>query len=283
MTPRSTQVPWQPWMLAVAAMIAIALGTVARGYFGLDWFFNTDNLTDSLPLALPFLVAAGVMVGVNRWTPGRTWLLAGAWLLALHGVLDVSFELQLASLMTDGQAFGWAAAEPWLTARYVLNGASQTFAFGALAIGMLRSPAAKWSRTRRWVAALIAVAVGATATGLLVVNLTVPVTAPGRTPVLLIGLVLYSGFVAAAGALAIAGLRAAPRRLPIPELLIAASAAIYAINRGLAWWLLGIVPPDSALLWTTNARFADAALLALAVGFGSGALFGTPEDGQVSA
>ena len=275
-------VRWEAWVFAAAGVLAIAVGTVARGFFGQDWFFTADNLADSLRLALPFLVAAGVMLGVNRWEPGRSWLVTGAWLLAFHGVLDVALELQLAAMANDADVF--AATEPWMIARGVLNGVAQALGFAALAIGMWRSPVREWQRIPRWMAVIVAVAMGVAVAGLLAVNFAVASAADVLTPPVFAVVVLGGAFVAATGALAIAGLRAAPRNRPTPELLIAAGAAIYGLNRGFALWLFGILPPDNGLLRLAYTDIADVALLAVAVGFASGALFfERPDDGPVSA
>jgi hypothetical protein len=268
-------------MFAVAAIVAIAVGTFARGVFGPDWFFNADNLADSLPLALPFLVAAGVMLGMNRWSPGRTWFVIGAWLLALHGALGVLLALQLASIMSDG---AFSVPAPWPAAQGWVNGAAQALGFGALAVGMWRAPADGWRRRARWAALIIGVATALTVAGLMYVNLAALVVTHALTPEWVLIVVLGGLFVAAAGAFAVACLRAAPRSMPFPELLIAAGAVIYGLNRGLAWWLFGVVPPDSALVWLTDSSIANAALLAVAVGFGSAAFFGEPpEVDRVSA
>jgi hypothetical protein len=272
-------VPWQAWVCVAAGVLAIAVGTVARGFLGSEWFFTADNVADSLPLALPFLVAAGVMLGVNRWADGRRWLVVGAWLLALHGVLDVALELQLASIMSDPATV--AASEPLLVARSLLNWASHALGFGALAAGLWRSSAGDWRRLTRWAAAIVALMIGIAVAGLFAVNLAV--AASLLTPPVVAVVVLGGAGFAAAGALAIAALRAAPRSGAIPELLIAAGAGIYGLNRGFAWALFGILPPDSGLLRLAYTDIGDGALLALAIGFGSGAFFGRPDDDEVTA
>src|SRR6188472_2692168 len=87
---------WQVRALLVVAILAVIVGTIANGFYGQDWFFNADNVVDALPLALPFLVAAGVIAGQDRWPAGRTWLTVGAWLLAASGALAVLFQVQVA-------------------------------------------------------------------------------------------------------------------------------------------------------------------------------------------
>jgi hypothetical protein len=278
--PSSSRVPWLAWTFAVAAMIAIAVGTVARGFLGEDWFFNADNVADSLPLAMPFLVAAGVTLGVDRWSLGRTWLVVGGWLLALHGVLDVAFEVQLASIMRGGAV---PAIDPWSVAQRLISGASLALGFAALAIGMWSSSVDWWRRIPSWTLVVVGVVAAATVAGLLTTNFAAAAGRSALTPEVVAIVLLGGAFVAATGALAIASLRAAPRSRPIPEVLIAAGAAIYGLNRGLAWWMFGILPPDSGLLWVTDASIADAALLAIAIGFASGALFDPAEDDRLSA
>ena len=266
---------WEAWSFVAAAILAVAVGTFARGFVGQEWFFTTDNLAHSLPLAPPFLVAAGVVVGVDRWSPGRSWLLAGAWLLALHGALQVILEVQFASIINS--AGDVAAAKPWILARGVLSGASHALGFGALAAGMWRSRIGEWRGIRRVTAIGLAAVTGLMAVGPLSTSIMGPAAA--LAPLDALGFGLTGLGVLAAGALAIAGLLAAPKRAPIPELLIAAGAAIYVVGPGLAWWAFAIVPPDAiSLLVLTNVGVATAALLAIAIGFGSGAYFGSAED-----
>ena len=78
-----------PGLRSSPPVLAVGIGTVANGFFGQEWYFNADNVVDALPLALPFLVSAGVVAGQDRWPAGRTWLTAGAWLLAAAGALAV--------------------------------------------------------------------------------------------------------------------------------------------------------------------------------------------------
>ena len=205
-------------MFAATAIVAIAVGTFARGFFGQDWYFNADNVADSLPLALPFLVAAGVMLGVDRWSPGRTWFVIGAWLLALHGVLDVLLELQFASIMSDGTA---GVPSPWPAAQSWLHRAAQALGFGALAVGMWLAPADGWRGLPRWGALVIAIATVLTVAGLVYVNLAALVATHALTPEWVLIVVLGGLFVVAAAAFAVACLRAAPRGMPLPELVIA--------------------------------------------------------------
>jgi hypothetical protein len=262
------------WISATAAILAIAVGTVARGFLGQDWFFTTDNLADSLPLALPFLVATGVVIGVDRWRAGRSWLLAGAWLLALDGALNVIFEIQLAAIMSDATSL--ETAEPWLVAGGVLRGTSLALGFAALAAGIWVSRVAEPGAGWRVAAVGLAVATAVLAVGPLAATIVGP-TAP-LSPTVVLSLVLSGAGVAAAGALGVAGLLAASRRAPVPELLIAAGAAAYALNRGLAWWWFALMPQESLLIWLTDLQIANVGLIAIAIGFALGVYFGSPED-----
>ena len=67
---RPIAVRWEAWALLAAAAAAVAVGTIVRGFLGSDWYFNTENLANSTPLALPFLIAAGVVIGAGRWPAG---------------------------------------------------------------------------------------------------------------------------------------------------------------------------------------------------------------------
>ncbi len=274
---RPTSVRWEAWALLTAAAVAVAVGTIARGMVGVtEWVFNADNLADSLPLALPFLVGAGVMVGAGRWAAGRQSLVIGAVLVALSGAMAVALDVVF-TLMTTGQGLGDTSW--WLPAFGILLAASSTIGFSALAIGIWRSGSRAWGGLRAAAALGVALVAALAAAGPLVTTALSLQGNPVSPYLVTIG--LTSASVAATGALAIACIRAAPTRTPLPELLIAAGATIHAVVHGGWWWLLlGSMGPDGSVVdWLTLVEpVGNAALLAMAAGFASGALFWPAED-----
>ena len=92
---------------------------------------------------------------------------------------------------------------------------------------------------------------------------------------------LTSATIAAIGALAVAAIRAAPARTPLPELLIAAGATVHAAVLGLMYWVLWTFIDDQAIAFVIvdiTVPLGDVAALVLAAGFASGALFWPAED-----
>ncbi len=273
---RPVAVRWEVWALLGAAVVAIGVGTVARGMIGVPaWVLNTENLSSALPLALPFLVAAGVMVGMGRWPAARTWLVTGAALIALSGAFAVAMDVTF-SLMVTGT--GIEGTDGWLPIVGTLLGASSAIGFSALAIGIWRSVSWAWGGLRAAAAVGVGLIVVLAAAGPVV---TTALTLDGASlaPYLLTS-GLTTASIAATGALAVAAIRAAPAHTPLPELLIATGATIHAVIHGGWWWLLGTTGPDGIWsLWLTLANpLGYAALMAIALGFASGALFWPAED-----
>ena len=227
----------QIWVFVIAAVLAVGIGTVANGFFGQEWYFNADNVVDALPLALPFLVSAGVIAGQDRWPAGRTWLTAGAWLLAAAGVLAVVLQVQIAFIENDDA--GFFDAQPWFFIRAVVSAFAELLGFASLAAGLWLARPAEW-RVRPAVMIGIAVVIAIAAAG--------PFAALGVSaivladPIVILGQVPISLGLFASGALAVAAIRAAPPVRPIPELLIASGAACATIAMGVSWWLFYLEP-----------------------------------------
>ena len=168
---------------------------------------------------------------------------------------------------------GW-----WFPTVGIFLGASSAIGFSALAIGIWRSVPWRWSGIRAAAAVGVGLVAALAAAGP-VVTTTLTLDGDPLTPYLLTtGLTTAS--IAATGALAVAAIRAAPSRTPLPELLIAAGAAINAVIHGGWWWLLGTTGPDGiGSFWLTLANpLSHATLLAIALGFAAGALFWPTED-----
>lgn len=276
---RPFTVRWEAWALLAGAVAAVAAGTYARGVVGADWIFTTDNLARSAPLAIPFLIAAGVVVGAGRWPAVGRWLAIGAVLLAVGGALSAAAEVAFALGAVAGELGDMTG---WLFAIGTLNGAASTIGFSALAIGLWHSASGAWD-TARTVAAvgagvvtLLAAAGPIVTTALAGARFDVGVSWQG-----VLGVALTSGMIAAIGALAIGALRAAPMRTPLPELLIAAGAIVHAAVLGamhwVSWAFIDVQSTAFGVLGVTG-PLDDVATLVLAAGFASGALFWPAED-----
>ena len=269
---RPADLPWEAWVLGAATVVALIAGTVVRGDVGGMWVLSTDNLGESIRSALPLLVATAVVVGAGRWPGGRAWLLAGAWLLAVFGVLSVIVDVQITRIMTrDGAIEG---LEPWRLASGIAGGVSHALGFGALAIGIWRSRDEGWPGIRAASAiALAVVAALAAAAPLAAIG---ALGAYGSLPTTVMSLTLATAGTVAVSALAIAALRGGTARGSIPELIIAAGAAVYVAVEGLSWLLL-ITSQLAFLMGGSVAPLQNVALLLVGMGFASGAVFGPVE------
>lgn len=276
---RPITVRWEAWAMLAGAVAAVAAGTYARGVIGTDWIFTTDNLARSAPLAIPFLIAAGVFVGAGRWPAAGRWLAIGAVLVAVGGAMSAVAEVAFALGAASGELGDMTG---WLFATGTLYGAAPAIGFSALAIGLWRSASGAWD-TARTVAAvgagvvtLLAAAGPIVTTALAGVRFDVEVSLQS-----LLGVALTSATIAAVGALAIGALRAAPTRAPLPELLIAAGAIVHAAVLGamhwVSWAFIDVQSTAFAVLGVTG-PLGVVATLVLAAGFASGALFWPAED-----
>jgi hypothetical protein len=226
---------------------------------------------------VPFLVAAAVIAGQDRWPAGRTWLIAGAWLLAIDGALAVILERQVALLENDVDAF--QDAEPWFVVRGIASAFAQIGGFASLAAGLWLTRPTEWGGIQRGVAVGLAVVLAVAAAGpFAAVNLipSIPDSSDLNLVIVLLGQVTFTLGLLALGALAIAGVRAAQPLRQFPELLIASGAAVSTIATGITWWAF-YTAPDLAVFATLSA-VAQVGLLVVAGGFWSGALSWPADD-----
>jgi hypothetical protein len=268
---------WQLWAFLVAAPVAVIVGTIANGLFGDQWFFNADNVVDALPLAVPFLIGVGVITGQDRWRSGRSWLVAGAWLLALDGALAVLLEIEVAMFMNDLAPV--PNQSPWSILRGFATQFAQILGFASLAAGLWLTRPTRWGGTRRavWIALAVVLAVAA-AGPFAAVNLASSLGDPGDPSLALVmlGQVTFALGLLALAALAVAAVRAAPPLRPLPELIIGAGAAVSTLAAGTAWWAFYTAPDITAL--GALLAVAQLGLLVVAAGFASGALFWPAEE-----
>ena len=159
----------------------------------------------------------------------------------------------------------------------MVDGLAELLGFASLAIGLWLSRPTERGGIHPAVMIGIAVVIAIAAAG--------PFAALGVSaivladPIVILGQVPISLGLFASGALAVAAMRAAPQRRPMPELLIAAGAACTTIALGVAWWLFYLEPSFETFAWLSAA--ASAGLLVLGAGFWSGTLFWPLDDRSV--
>lgn len=269
-------IPRAAWALVAAAAVAIAIGTLARGFIGSEWHYDSNLVVEALPSAMPFILAAAVVTGAFRWPASRGWLLIGAALLVLRGVLEVGADWWIAGFPNRVPMEQSELERAVLYVRFIVSELALIAAFATLAIALWRST----SRRPRWatwqragiiaVAAMgVAAAAGAATLGSIAISIS-----PEQLTEAAYWFLEAMG-LAAAAALAVAALASVPDRHGLPELIIAIGATIFTVSSGGTDWLLAIigmaaVSPDALLILS---RGAMAGLLVVAAGFAATQIF----------
>jgi hypothetical protein len=264
-----------PALLLVAAAVHLATTIAAQASIGEPWLLEPAIVIGRLTEVMSFVTAAAVVFGSERWPGGHGWLLSGALVLALQGVLDIAL-----------QAWTWWALSP---GAFALAELDQTFAYvrgvaallttvaapALLAAGILASPAtASGNRTRRRAVAVLALlGLAALVAG---VALAVAVSSRSPVPAFDVGYFALSGI----GLAGLAGLGAsAVHRLPahyrMPELLIGVGAGL-AVANGVwqstvyLYWVLQGFAGSFGWLQTLPNALGLIGLVAVALGFAAG-------------
>lgn len=279
-------VPPVAWLLLFAAAVTLAFFVVRDWYqlFGPYLIVRPERVLDALGAIAPLLVAAGIVIGAVRWPTGRRWLAWGAAAFTVHGLLDAAFNGWLAWWETspgplDPPADGIFLARAWVSLAAAITGPA------LVAVGLW---AARRDGGRKGLAgtvvtfglgllgAMALVGGGALAAGELARASAVGFSGLGIVsgPTYIIGLALAA---AAMAALAIAALRARPRRGPLPELVIAAGATLAAIGPAWVTWAQVVLPQavlaeQSGLAFFLPGGMTAAGMLLVAAGFALGAL-----------
>jgi hypothetical protein len=227
-------VPGTSLVLLLAAAVHVVIGFATQqmiaGYLDL----TPGRLVFELRDAMPFVLAAALIAGWDRWPAGRPWLVAAAVAFVLAATLDTATELWFGVTWPREPS----AASVSVSADLLPVLASLALPFGPLlaAIGVWRAARGAGRSSRRLVAigAVAAIAALIMTTRLLQAiagmrsmdGLEVSEPFPGA-------LVLANfAFTLGAGLIAILGLAAswaAPRRFFVPEALIAGGAVAAAI------------------------------------------------------
>jgi hypothetical protein len=253
------------WVMLAAAVAAIVIGTVARGFSNVAWDITANSLMASLGGSLPFLVAAGVFFGIDGWPTGHRLLAAGAWLLAIHGAISVAVQAAFVGPLGGG---GPEGVQPWLPIGATVGSFAVALAFAALAVALWRMPAADGNgRLAIAIGVMLGIASLAPLAGFL---------AFGQPAYPQWGLELVRPTLAllATAGLAVAATRRIDRTARLREPLIALGAAVSVLAAGFFWFMVsGLFDPASATDALGIERpFSVLGTLSMAAGFAAAAL-----------
>ncbi len=264
-----------PALLLVAGAAHLLLATAVQGVIGQSSFFAPAIVIGHLTEAMSFVLAAAVVLGMERWPDGRSWLVAGAIALVVQGILDIVlqawfwwiFSLEPFELPGLNQTFAWV--------RGVAALLTAIAAPALLATGILASPpTSRGNRQRaRAVALLVLLGLAALAAGIVLA-----VVVAGRSPVPAFDVAYFalSGMgLAGLAALGASALHRLPAHYRMPELLIGIGAGMAVANGAwqtivnLYWVLQGFADSFGWLQALPNA-LGLIGLVTVALGFAAG-------------
>ncbi len=127
--------PWVLGALGVAAVVQLGFTLAPDSYSILGPYLLVDfeMVFGAARAVSPFLLAAAVLVGAERWRPGRHWLIWGAVLLGLHGLLELAFSAWWVVRSPDEDM---VRLQTVLFVRVAASTAAEMVAYGALAAGL---------------------------------------------------------------------------------------------------------------------------------------------------
>jgi hypothetical protein len=280
-TRRST-IPFVVWLLVAAALAHLAVSIAPDWYrlFGPYLLVDLGMVIGWTRAVSPFLLAATVILGADRWPAGRRWLLLGAGGLAAVGLFALGLDVWLA-LWEPSPGDASNGISVLLMGRAIAAAIAFVAAYALLAAGLWAARhASLGSGSRRTLISVIGVAgLVALVAGLWAVSLWLEVAAPPPT---MSGYVTFGVLTAlgapAMAALAIAAVRTKPARGGLPETLIAAGA-IGAMG-GITWEFvlpsavggLDFSADIPGWFFTVPAALIALGMLAMVAGFGLGAV-----------
>jgi hypothetical protein len=226
--------PRASFVLLAAAAVHAVIGFASQQMLGGYLDLSPSRVVFELRDAMPFVLAAGLVAGWDRWPAGRSWLAAAAIAFAVAATLDAASKLWLGLTWPPEPP----AASVSVSADLLPVLASLALPFGPLlaAVGLWRAARAVQHGSRR-LAAIGAVAVIAAlimATRLLQASaglrsmegLEVSEPFPGALVLANLAFSVGPGLIAV---MAVAAIWAAPRRFFVPEASIAGGAIAAAI------------------------------------------------------
>lgn len=289
--PRTT--PWPVWALLMGAVAQLAVQVAPDSYqvFGPYFLVDGSMLVGWVQSITPFLLAAAVVLGADRWPAGRPRLLVAAAALAVVGLLRLALDAWWTLWET---APGPIPPEttPWLTFGWIGVGLAAPVAYGLMAAALWTTRPSRPAGAAR-VASIIAIGLAgliATGAGLWVVAQTLELR--GGADGLWVGsltAVSWTASFAALAALAVVAVRIVRPVDPLPEVLIAGGAVVTMIASAWTWSYPQIAPTqawqEEAIAWafTIPSVVVLIGTLAIIAGFGLAGLSGRPGSGERTA
>lgn len=275
-------IPWPVWALLAGAVAQLAVQVAPDSYqvFGPYFLVDGSMLVGWLQSVAPFLLAAAVILGADRWPAGRRALLGAAAALAVVGVLRLASDAWWAiwetspGIIPDGM-------QPWLTGAYLGAGLGAFLAYALMARGLgATSPEGPVGGARVGLMSLIALAgLVATGAGLWTVVITFDYAGSREQLwVAVVGTILVAAGFAALAAVALAAIRAPRRGDRVPEILIALGATVTMVTTAWTWSFPYFAPAQAWLeemvdwVFTIPTAFAVLGMGAMIAGFGMAAL-----------
>ncbi len=276
----SRTIPWQVWALLVGAIVQLGVQIAPDSYqvFGPYFLVDGEMVVGWLQSIPPFMLAAAVVLGADRWPAGRRTLLISAAVLGLFAVLRLGSDIWWAVWEASGHT--WDPSPPWLLGGLVATSLFFMIGHVLLAAGLW---AARSDRPTDRAQAAVMVTIGFV--GIIAVGVALWVAA--RTLALApadhlvyattVPLLTAAG-LAALALVAVAAVLVAPRAGGTPEVLIAAGAVIAMAASAWSWSFPNLVPlqevPEQAFVWAfTLPRVAEVVgWLTMVAGFGLAAL-----------
>ena len=277
------RIPVLAWVLVAAAAAQVGIWAALNWYrvFGPYLILRFEDFSSIVTGVAPFLLAAAVLIGAARWPAGRRWLYAGAAVLALHGVMRTLTDAWWAWRMSDPVA-PEGPLQVALVAANLVAVAAVALAPLCLAAGLGRvDPIRRASPLVVGFIVAVGLAAAAAGLGLGVREITWAFELQSdEAAFIALGvayrLLLTIGGVALA-VLALAALRSLPPAGGVPEVLIAAGAAVAAAGltiNSAAQALLSIEAQSANLTWVWTLPWAVEAIgkIVLIAGFAAAGL-----------
>lgn len=276
--PMTRATPWPVWLLLAGAAVHLAVQVAPDSYqvFGPYFLVNGGMLVSWLQSITPFLLAATVVLGADRWPAGRRKLLLAAVALAVVGLLRLALDAWW-TLWETGPGPIPPETTPWLTLGWIGAGLAAPVAYGLMAAGLWAARSDRPAGATR-TASVIAIGVAgliATGAGVWVVAQTLERrgTADGLWVGSLTSLAWAAGFAMLA-ALAVAAVRAVRPADRLPEVLIGGGAVVTMLASAWTWSYPQIAPTqaweEEAIVWafTIPTVVVLMGTLAMIAGFG---------------
>jgi hypothetical protein len=280
----SRAVPLPVWALLVGAIVQLGVQVAPDSYqvFGPYFLVDGSMLVGWLQSITPFLLAAAVVLGADRWPAGRRALLLAAAALAVVGVLRLASDAWWAIWEISPGAIP-DGIQPWLTGSF-LGAALGTFlAYASIAGGLAAVPPDRPVGGVRVVLVTLIALAGLVAAGAGLWTVAITFDYAGSDEHLwisVVGTVLVTAGFAALAAVAIAAVRASRREQRLPEVLIAMGAFVTMIATAWTWcfpyFATEVAWAEHMIVWvfTIPGALAVLGMGAMIAGFGAAALAG---------